>query len=241
MDIRVFRAGGLWLGQLIVFHGDRSDPQGEMPTSSGVWRKGTTEMRLVASRDAGKTWARVGGKEAWIPCHGDENGFDRLVFTASPVRSGDELWLYYGCWDGDHLVWNKDGTTYYKDRARIARTARAVLRWDGFASLRPNGSAPGLGELTTRPLVTSARRLAVNAEASRGAVRIEIQDARGKPVAGYALEDCIPLSGDGVSQPVRWRDKAELPAEAAAKPFRLRFEVESSDLYGFELSEPVSG
>jgi hypothetical protein len=230
MDIRVFRAGGAWLGQLVVYHGDRSDPQSEMPTAAGVWRKGTTEMRLVVSRDAGKSWKRVGGKEAWIPHHEADDGFDRLILTASPVRAGDELWLYYSSWDGDHLTWRKDGATYYRDRMRIARTALAVLRWDGFASLRGGERA---GEVTTKPLVTTGRRLAVNAAAGGGAVRVEVQDAAGKPLPGYTLDDSTKAAGDGLAQPVSWRGRSELPPTGAERPFRLRFEVAQADLYGF--------
>lgn len=94
MDLRASRAADLWLGQLIIFHSDRTRPQYEMPTIRNVWRKGTTETRLVASRDAGRSWSRVGGKTPWIPHHQAEDGYDRLVFTGSPVRVGDELWIY---------------------------------------------------------------------------------------------------------------------------------------------------
>jgi hypothetical protein len=231
MDIQVNRLHDYWLGQLIIFHGDRRDSQYEMPTRRGVWRKGTTEMRLIVSRDAGKSWQRVGGQEAWLPHHAAENGYDRLVFAGSPVRVGDELWLYYRCWDGDHLVWNRDGTTYYTDRTRIARTARAVLRWDGFVSLSA-GQVPG--EILTKSLRFSGGRLTVNAAAVRGGIRVEVQDLECRPQSGYGLDDCRPLSGDGIAQEVHWGDRAGLPL-AGARPSRLRFEVQNADLYGFEV------
>jgi hypothetical protein len=229
MDIRVMRAGDLWLGQLIIFHGDRTSPQHEMPTQRGVWRKGTTEMRLIASRDTGQSWQRVGGKDPWLPHHEADEGYDRLVFTGSSVRVGDELWLYYGCWDGDHLVWNRDGTTFYKDRTRIGRTARAVLRWDGFASLR----ADGKGEVVTKPLRWAGQTLAVNAAAARGQVRVEIQNESGSPLRGFTLADSRPLQGDGVSQSVQWQGKKRPFADGQEQPIRLRFEVERADLFGF--------
>src|SRR5437899_2719915 len=70
-----------------------------MPTARGVWRKGTTELRLLLSRDAGKSWQHLGGKEAWLPYHSDDNGYDQLVFSGSPVRVGDELWLSICLWE----------------------------------------------------------------------------------------------------------------------------------------------
>jgi hypothetical protein len=230
MDIRVVRLHDYWLGQLVVFHADRRSPQYEMPTRPGVWRKGTTELRLIVSRDAGRTWQRLGGTQAWLPHHEAEDGYDRLVFTGSPVRIGDELWLYYGCWDGDHLVWNRDGTTFYRDRTRVGRTARAVLRWDGFQSLRGESEA---GEATTRPLRCGGHRLAVNAAAAHGGVRVEVQDRAGKALPGFALADCEPLAEDGLAQAVRWRGKADLP-RVREQPVRLRFEVRNADLYGFQ-------
>ncbi len=233
MDIRVMRVADLWLGQLVIFHGDRTSPQYEMPTQRGVWRKGTTELRLILSRDAGKTWQRVCGKEIWLPHHPEDNGYDRLVFTGSPVRVGDELWLYYHCWDGDHLVWNKDGTTYYKNRTRINRTARAKLRWNGFVSLR----AEKRGMLVTKPFVIQGRQLAVNAAASKGRLRVELQEAEGKPLPGFGLAQCRPLADNGISQLVRWRGAPELLSSLANRSLRLCFEVERADLFGFEWIE----
>ncbi len=230
MDIRVLRVADVWLGQLIIFHGDRTSPQYEMPTARGVWRKGTTEMRLIVSRDAGKTWRRVCGKEIWLQHHPQDDGYDRLVFTGSPVRVGDEFWLYYGCWDGDHLVWNKDGTTFYKNRTRIGRTARATLRWNGFASLQAGQS----GQLVTKPLAPQGRFLAVNAAATRGAIRVGLQDLEGHRIPGFQLSDCKRLTGNGIAQRVRWRGRREIPPSLLERPLRLCFEVQQSDLFGFE-------
>jgi hypothetical protein len=230
MAISVHRAGDAWLGLLLIFHGDRRDPQGEMPTQKGVWRKGLTDLRLIVSRDAGKTWRRVSGKDVWLAPHQAEDGYDRLLgMTFAPVRVGDELWLYYGCWDGDHLSWNKDGTTYYKDRARIWRTALATMRWDGYVSLR----ADQTGTLTTRPLSVQGGGLAINADAKGGEVRVELQDAAGKPIRGFTLDDCERLIGDSVTWPVRWRGGGEPPRAVAAQPLRLRFLLQKADLYGF--------
>jgi hypothetical protein len=185
----------------------------------------------MVSRDAGHTWQRVGPRDAWIPHHDADDGFDRLVFAGSPVRVEDELWLYYMCFDGDHLVWNLDGTTYYKNRTRIGRIARATLRWDGFASLR---LVDRKATVMTRPLVSDGRRLVVNAIASRGSVRVAIVGSDQKPLAAYSLEDCQPLAGDGVAQPVRWRDHAAPPESSPDRPLRLQFELESADLFGFQ-------
>jgi hypothetical protein len=236
MSMEVFRVGSAWVGQLVIFHGDRTSEQYQMPDPAtgrpnGVWRKGTTDLALLVSRDAGRTWQRVGPREAWIPHHEAEDGFDRLVFAGSPVRVEDELWLYYMCFDGDHLVWKLDGTTYYPNRTRIGRVARAVLRWDGFASLRAGNRK---AEVFTRPLYTGGRTLVVNAVAGRGSVRLALVGRDGAPLEGYSLDDCRPLTGDGVAQPVRWGSRDGVPESTPDRPLRLHFELESADLFGFQ-------
>ena len=109
-----------------------------------------------------------------------------------------------------------------------------MLRWDGYLSLRAGAVA---GEVTTKPLRTNGQGLVVNAAAAGGSVRVEVQDGDGNPLPGYTLADCERLRGDGVAQPVRWRDKAELPATLRGKPLRLRFEVRQADLYGFQFRD----
>jgi hypothetical protein len=218
---------GAWLGQLEIFHADRTNPQYEVPIA-GVWRKGTTELRLVISRDAGRSWQRVGERQVWLPHHRDPHGFDRLVFGATPVRVKDELWFYYPAWDGDHLSFNKDGSLYEPGFLRTNRTARATLRVDGYVSLDAGKTA---GEVVTKPLTFAGRLLVVNANVSQGELRAELQDASGKPVPGWRLEDSVPIARDGLALPVRWRGKPD--AEKPAVPVRVRFVLTNASLYSF--------
>lgn len=234
MDMQAYRLGGMrtgcWLGQLVVFDADRSSPQHQMPTIPGVWRKGLTELRLLSSRDAGRSWQRVCGKQVWLPHHEADNGFDRLVFTAAPVRLEDQLRFYYPCHDGDHLVFNRDGTTYYKDRTRVARTAWAILRLDGYVSLDAPASG---GEILTKVLRVGGARPTVNLSAPKGSLRLEIQDTGGRPINGYTEADCLPIEGDGVRLHVRWRDRPDIGG-LSARTVRLRFILHKASLYGFQ-------
>src|SRR6185295_827206 len=206
MDMTAYRVGGqssgLWLGQLGIFHSDRSDPQFLMPTGSGeVWRKGVTEIRLMVSRDAGQSWQRVAGKEAWLPYHADPHGYDRLVINSFPVRVNDELWFYYSAWDGDHLIFNKDGSLFEPGFSRMGRVARATLRVDGYLSLDARDSA---GRLETKPFFLAGDKLSVNF-AGRG-LRAELRTPEGQALAGLSFADSGPVTGDGASLPVRWSE-----------------------------------
>jgi hypothetical protein len=195
-----------------------------MPTINNVWRKGTTELRLVVSRDAGKSWQRVGGQETWLPCSADPHGYDRLVFAAAPVRVGDEAWFFYPAWNGDHLVFNRDGSLYEPGFLRTHRTGRATLRWDGYVR-----------QLVTRPLVFSGERLVVNLHAPQGRLKAELQDQSGKPLPGFALADVADTRGDGIELAVRWRGDPSLKS-AAGRAVRLKLELTNGSLYGFRFA-----
>lgn len=233
MDLVAYRAGGpqsgAWLGQLVIFRGDRSNPQYLMPGTDNVWRKGTTELRLVVSRDAGNTWQRVGGKQVWLPCSALSHGFDRLVFAAPPVEVGDEFWFYYPAWDGDHLVFNRDGSLYEPGYLRMARTGLATLRRDGYLSLDAGADT---GSLLTRTIRIEGDRLEVNLQAPKGWLRAELADEAGKPIPGFTLTECAPVKGEGVSLPVRWKGGADLK-RLAGKPVHVRFQLSDASLYAF--------
>jgi len=63
---------------------------------------------------------------------------------------------------------------------------RMTLRTDGFASLRARYSG---GEVLTKPLKFEGSNLVLNfATSAAGSIRLEIQDANGNPLPGFALE-----------------------------------------------------
>lgn len=105
---------------------------------------------------------------------------------------------------------------------------RFVLRTDGFASLHAGSQT---GEMVTRPLRFAGDRLEINyATSAAGSIRIEIQDAAGKPAAGFALADFPPLYGDEVSRVVTWKAGGDV-GPLAGKDVRLRLVMQDADLY----------
>lgn len=235
MDMLAYRAGGpksgAWLGQLVIFHGDRSNPQYMMPRREGIWRKGTTEVRLVISRDAGLSWQHVGNREIWLPCSDHPHGFDRLVFATYPVRVGNEAWFYYCGWDGDHLVFNRDGSLFEPGFLRTHRVARATMRWNGYLSLDATKQA---ATLTTKPFRFDGTQLNVNLRAPGGKLVAEMQDETGKPIPGFRLADAMPTTGDGLELPVRWSN-GDLRS-LGDRTVRLKLEVTNGSLYGFQFA-----
>jgi hypothetical protein len=108
------------------------------------------------------------------------------------------------------------------------------LRLDGFVSV--NAPMSG-GEIVTKSLRFHGRTLALNfATSAAGGVRVEIQDEWGKPLSGFALEDCPPLFGDALERQVTWTKGRDVGA-ISGQPIRLRFALEDADLYAFQFRE----
>jgi hypothetical protein len=166
----------------------------------------------------------------WLPHHPEPHGYDRLVFASPPLDVGEESWLYYGAWDGDHLVFNRDGSLFEPGFARTGRTARATFRRDGYVSL---DAGPRGGRLVTKSLRFEGARLAVNLAAPEGRLRTELRTDDDKPVDGFSFADCAPVTGDGLSLPVQWRGGAGLRRRSHRGPLRAVFELTNASLYGF--------
>ncbi len=105
---------------------------------------------------------------------------------------------------------------------------RYTLRLDGFISV--NAPLAG-GEFITKPLAFTGSKLELNYSTSAaGQIRVELQDADGKPISGFALDDCDPIYGDHLARVVTWRSNADLAAHAG-NPVRLRFEMSDADVF----------
>ena len=112
---------------------------------------------------------------------------------------------------------------------------RFTLRTDGFVSV--NAPYRG-GELATKPLTFSGKRLVLNlATSAAGSLRVEIRDAAGKPIPGYTLRDALSITGDGLERTVAWKGKGSDLAPLAGKPIRLRFVMKDADLYALRFAE----
>jgi len=110
---------------------------------------------------------------------------------------------------------------------------RHVIRTDGFVSVHANYAT---GELLTKPLSFAGSRLAINYSTSAaGSLRVEIQDAYGKPLPGFALEECPEMFGDEIEQTVNW-STADLGG-LAGTPVRLRFVMKDADLFSIRFVE----
>jgi len=111
---------------------------------------------------------------------------------------------------------------------------RLLLRTDGFASL----SAPWAGgEMLSKPLTFTGNMLEINYRTSAaGGLRVEIQDAVGTPLPGFAEADCTEIVGDEIDHVVAWKTGSEV-GSLAGRPVRLRFIFADGDLFSFRFTK----
>lgn len=199
-----------------------SEPEHRELRAQANRRYGTalTEGLLMTSRDglAFKRWPEaflrpgLRLKDNWK--YGDNYIAWHVVETKSHLpNSPNELSLYAteGYWTGNSV-----------------QIRRYTLRLDGFVS----ASAPmSGGELLTRPFVFAGKQLILNMSTSAaGSVRVEIQDADGKPIKDRALGDCPDIFGDTLEHVVTWNAGSDV-GSLAGTPIRLRITLRDADLF----------
>jgi hypothetical protein len=121
---------------------------------------------------------------------------------------------------------------YWTGNGRNLR--RYSIRIDGFVSMQATLKG---GEFVTKPLVFSGDKLVLNYSTSAaGGVWVELQDAEGQALEGYAKADCHEIFGDDIQRVVNWKNGSDV-SRLAGKPVRLRFVLKDADLYSFRFVE----
>ena len=185
-----------------------------------------TDGLFMSSRD-GTTFKRWGEaiirpglrpKDNWV--YGDNCVAWGIVETKSSIDGApDELSIYAteSYWIG-----------------KSCRMRRYTYRTDGFVSV--NAPLSG-GEFVTKPITFEGRRLTVNFSTSAaGSIRVEIQDADGHPMKGFALTDSPAAYGDEIERTITWNSGLDVNS-LAGKPVKLRFVLRDADLFAFRFGQ----
>ncbi len=121
--------------------------------------------------------------------------------------------------------------SYWSGRSSELR--RYTLRLDGFVSV--HASMAG-GAMVTKPFTFAGTRLSMNfATSAAGSVRVQIEDAEGNALPGYALADSEEHFGDSVDRIVVWKEGSDL-SKLAGQAVRLRFALKDCDLYSIQFN-----
>jgi hypothetical protein len=185
--------------------------------AGAVTGTGPLDIQLATSPD-GVAWSRTWPRLAVIP-RGPPGSYDggAILNTASaPVDVGDQTWLYYTAISTGH------GAPVPPKAISIGR---ADWRLHGYASL---DAGPEGGEVRTKSITLGRSRLVVNADASRGELRVALLEADGRPIDGYALEQSEVLSSDATQWTARWRGRDAAPVD---RPVQVLIAMYNARLY----------
>ncbi len=164
------------------------------------------------------------------------NRYDR-TFLESLVRPGAELqnWTARSNYPARGIVaTGPNEMSMYVQRHYGQPThylERLTLRTDGFVSVHA-GYQPG--ELITKQVTFEGHQLTLNmASSAAGGVFVEIQDAAGQPIPGFALAECRELNTDDLACVVSWKNGSDV-SSLAGKSIRLRFRLKDADLFALQ-------
>jgi hypothetical protein len=185
-------------------------------------RGGVMDIELAVSKN-GMRWDRPFRRPFFLPKNeGQQFDSGSVLTNATPVLLEDEFRFYYAGYS--------EGATGGDDYALLSGIGLATMPRDRFAGLLP---MDGMAQVTLRPIKATGGAISLNADASAGTVQVEVLDAEGRRVRGFAQEDAVPITGDGLRHPVRWKGHkfAELPAGA----YMLRLHMNDAEVFAVEV------
>jgi len=246
LDYRPGRISELYTNQIIPYHRAPHIYLG-FPTRY-IDRGWSDSMKALPQPDYRQVRASVEQREGTALTDGmfmaSRDGRTFSVWPESFIRPGLRLkghWFYGDNYQNWGLVETRsvqpdtpnEISIYVNENAAQGEPClhrRYCLRIDGFVSVTAPLSG---GELLCKPIVFDGSNLVLNFSTSAvGSIRVEIQDAIGKPMAGYSLVDCPDIFGDTHERVVSW-SKGNSIKHLSGQTVRLRFVLRDADLFSF--------
>ena len=209
------------------YYGDGPEARRALGLEERGLGSGPLESQIAVSRD-GLDWKRH-PEPAYVGI-GRHQGRD--VVTAyighGMIRRGEELWQYYFGETHYHSphTQDPDGRGVY----------RLVQRLDGFISLdSPYGHET---TVVTRPLTFEGDRLELNVDTDAvGYLQVGFLDERGRPIEGYAVDDCVYVNGDFIAKEVDWLRTGADVSPLAGRTVQVVFRMRGAKLYAMQFVE----
>lgn len=182
---------------------------------------------LITSLD-GIRWQRI-HRHPYIPL-GPEASWDECISLAGrPVIANDYIFIYY---TGQGRTRQTPG---YKKPQPIANwnveTGLARLRLDGFVSLEA-GTTEGI--LVTKEFLLKGTNLCINANASRGFIKVEVLNDSGQPIKGFTKDEARPITKDELRAKVLWAEKSDV-GDLCGRQIKLRLFLRNAHLYSISI------
>jgi hypothetical protein len=212
---------------LMYFHyeGERPATRRTLGDRERGLGSGPIEAQLAVSRD-GVVWKRFPRPAyAGVGEHAGDR-INQVYLAQGMIRRGDEIWQYYFGEEAYHSSWRKD-----TKRA----VYRLVQRLDGFVS----ADAPydREGTLITRPLIFQGNRLTLNIDTgAAGYATVGLLDGEGRPIAGFAPEQCVYVNGNNTAAEVEWMGKGKDVGALQGKPVQILIRMRGASLYALQFT-----
>jgi hypothetical protein len=214
---------------------------------------GTIDVELMSSRD-GFRWDRSFANQ-WVIPRGLEGKFDAgsVLTNGTPIVLENEVRFYYGAYrgtavGGGGLDRQVLGAKEYYSGVGLATTPR-----DRFVAVGPNPKSPvkgqkpvkgltkgqpervnTIGHVTLRPLdLSEVKSIRINADASHGAVYVEILSEDGYRIRGFTKEDAVPIDVDAIASIALWNAKSI--GDLSSGRYQIRIHLDRAELYGVTL------
>ena len=183
----------------------------------------------LAYARTGTAWHRAEQGTAFIPNGAaDEWDSGNLQPASQPIFLDDEIRYYYAGTNERH-------SSRWEVNPQEAGLGLARLKPDRFVALRAGDTAAELGTVI---FVPPSVDVFVNARtADDGEVRVELQDAEARPLAGFTAGDCRPINGDSMAHRVEWRGVGQVEAPVG-QPTRIRLTARRASVYSVFVTEP---
>jgi hypothetical protein len=144
-------------------------------------------------------------------------------YCISMVDRGDDVVFYMGAWLSEHSGQPKGGTPDGRSNCAVIP---GTLKRNRFVSV---DSGKGVGELVTQWLRLKKPELKLNATIPYGSLRAELR--AGAPIEGYTLDDFIPIAGDVIDAPLKWKGGGLEKFVSEGKWVQLHIVFEQSEVY----------
>jgi hypothetical protein len=185
------------------------------------------EVQLMTS-DTGRDWRLAGDGRPILPTDppgGPGQGMMSTMNT-TPIRVGDELWVYIGIAASAH----SNPKIQPKPGQHKRTIGLATLRVDGFASYQAGQTE---GSVLTKPISWPGKTLKINAAVQPGGyLKAALVGPDGHPLPGYSADECVPFTGDSLAATIGWKARDAVPSPLP-EGTRIRYFLKCADLYAF--------
>jgi hypothetical protein len=177
----------------------------------------------------GRTWDFPDKKHSMVALEphlvaGDSKSEVGMIFPAATLLESDEqLRVFYSARGYQHHI------TDPERRLDVSFNV-AVMRKDGFGSLKTLGEQRGAWRTRMLTVPAEARSLHVNARVA-GQLRVSVLDENRNELQSFTAKTCQPITGDRVDHTVAWSETQI--EQLRDRKIHLRFNVSKGQIYSF--------